>query len=189
MRLQLKRILDSYVKASQELFECHPIAETMRDAKQALAALIPDAERYVITFSRGNGRFAEIPWLGIRRPEMAKTFQSGVYAIYLFHRDMERVYLALALGVSQFRHGEVIEDEVERLRARLDIPSAFNSRSVDLNARNKLGQSYERACICARRYDAKDIPEDEELRSDLLQILKVYDGLKPSDVFRSLAPL
>ena len=187
MQVELRRILESYVAASKQPFAGHPIADTMREAQRAVASAIPDANRYVITFSRGQGQFAEIPWIGIRRPDIASGFQKGAYVIYLFHRNMERLYLALALGIEHAQSGDTVEQRVERLRSKLDIPPEFLKEPVDLGARMKLGKTYEKACVCAKRYDAAHLPAENALASDLATMLKIYDQLKPFDFTPTLA--
>ena len=116
------------------------------------------------------------------------TAQRGYYVAYLFSIDLERVYACLALGVTAFEESfgknkmmlGKLDSETLRLASRLRLGSRFASGSIDLGADRptQLHGLYEHSSIASVRYDLTDLPNNEVLQRDLLQLLDWYDQLR-----------
>ncbi len=72
----------------------------------------------------GVGRWAEVPWIGIRHPEAAKNYDEGVFVVYFFAPDFDRLYLALIQGVTKASSFELVES-TRRLRREIEKPEGF----------------------------------------------------------------
>ena len=53
--------------------------------------------------SCGAGRWTNYPWIAIYNDEITTTIQRGVYVVYLFSQDMNRVYLTLNQGCTNLK--------------------------------------------------------------------------------------
>ena len=61
-----------------------------------------DKNRYKVQWSVGEGRLNQSPWVAIMDKKITTTPRSGYYVAYLFTTDLKKLYLCIALGVTQF---------------------------------------------------------------------------------------
>src|SRR5690606_13649385 len=100
------------------------------------------------------------PWIAIYDKRITTTAQEGVYIVYLFSADMERVYLTLNQGctrlISTIGRREAIktmEEISNKVRERLD------SREFYANNNLKVGHEfYEKGTIFYKVYERDSIP-------------------------------
>lgn len=57
---------------------------------------------YYIKGSIGNGQFASVPWIAIMNKKITKSTTKGIYIVFLFSEDGEKIYLTLNQGVTYF---------------------------------------------------------------------------------------
>lgn len=188
LRDTLKRILTGWPNAIKEPFTNHPLAHTVRqELRDEISAVISEKyPDYLISSSAGAGNWANIPWLSILNPNITKTTQDGIYPVYLFRADGSGVYLSINQGTTtpQKIHGKHKADSqansfVTSVRNELPIIAKWGSQQVELAANTALGKSYEKPNIAARFYPTNALPSEEELRSDLLTAMKLYEDLEP----------
>jgi hypothetical protein len=108
--------------------------------------------------------------------------------VYLFSIDLERVYACLAFGVTAFEESfgknrimlGRLDSKALCLASRLRLGSRFSSGSIDLGTDRptQLHGLYEHSSIASVRYDLTDLPNNEVLQRDLLQLLDWYDQLR-----------
>jgi hypothetical protein len=177
MRSAILSILSGYLPCKARPFIDNPIADRFYDLAQAIR-VVTQNRGYVVAASRGQGRFAEIPWAGVRRTGVAPTFQEGIYLIYLFRGDMSGLYLAIALGVSKLAGAlpkdTTVKAVIRSIRDRLPSPPNFTDEAIDLRGKLKLAEMYERAVVWSRFYDARTLPEETILIGDLQNALACY---------------
>src|SRR5215469_12352784 len=63
--------------------------------------LIP-SPRYTVEGSTGRGNITAAPWVATYDLRITHSATEGFYLVYLFSVDMNRLYLSLAFGTTQF---------------------------------------------------------------------------------------
>jgi hypothetical protein len=125
----------------------------------------------------GAGRKSHVPWVRIASKMRSPSPTHGWYVVYLWRRDGSGVYLALAHGSTEYRDGSFVPRPSAELQAHVSWAKEILSQSdghhptssiaVDLRSHAPLARAYERSCPAARFYLATHIPPDDELLTDL----------------------
>lgn len=181
LRQLLTEIASGWVQAKNENFTGHPIANLLRrDLIQAIETTLPSPTDYLLKASAGAGNWADVPWLSILNPAITESTQSGIYPVYLFRSDGSGVYLSLGFGTTELKrqYGTTLaKQKAEELRTTirgLDNRLDDWDQKVDLRSNTTLGQSYEWASAGAKFYPLDNMPDDDTLRSDLIELLEIY---------------
>lgn len=181
LRQLLTEIASGWVQAKNENFTGHPIANLLRrDLIQAIETTLPSPTDYLLKASAGAGNWADVPWLSILNPAITESTQSGIYPVYLFRSDGSGVYLSLGFGTTELKrqYGTTLaKQKAEELRTTirgLDNRLDDWDQKVDLRSNTTLGQSYEWASAGAKFYPLDNMPDDNTLRSDLIELLEIY---------------
>ncbi|HGS4482889.1 TPA: DUF3578 domain-containing protein [Vibrio cholerae] len=181
LRQLLTEIAGGWVQAKNENFTGHPIANLLRrDLIQAIETTLPSPTDYLLKASAGAGNWADVPWLSILNPAITESTQSGIYPVYLFRSDGSGVYLSLGFGTTELKRqygttlakqkAEELRNTIRGLDNRLDDWD----QKVDLRSNTTLGQSYEWASAGAKFYPLDNMPDDNTLASDLIELLEIY---------------
>jgi 5-methylcytosine-specific restriction protein A len=141
--------------------------------------------KYKIQGSIGQGNPAEIPWICVFDLDITRSAQEGFYIVYLFNSDMSGVYLSLNQGWTQYereygtKEGRIeIKKNANYSKTLLKSDQGFSYTPIDIKATKSLGKGYELGNICSAYYDAKKIPQEEDLINDLRNLIGVYRELK-----------
>lgn len=130
---------------------------------------------FSVKASVGIGTWATIPWIGIKHDEAAKSFEQGVYVVYLFSPDFSRLYLSIIQGASKFGSSE-IERRATLLRRQINRPETFGDNIEYPLAKDQRPNSnpdkYRKGSIYTKTYET--IPNDELLKKDLHTALEAY---------------
>lgn len=181
LRQLLTEIASGWVQAKNENFTGHPIANLLRrDLIQAIETTLPSPTDYLLKASAGAGNWADVPWLSILNPAITESTQSGIYPVYLFRSDGSGVYLSLGFGTTELKrqYGTTLaKQKAEELRTTIrGVDNRLDDwdQKVDLRSNTTLGQSYEWASAGAKFYPLDNMPDDDTLRSDLIELLEIY---------------
>lgn len=190
LRNCLERVTTDWTRVRGEAFAGHEFGSFFRnDFKrevESIASSIDDD--YRVKASVGAGNWASVPWVSILDPEITTTTQEGVYPVYLFREDGTGFYLSLGFGTTNLNaeygaQGAV--DAAHQLRGllRANIPELLNwSDDIDLRSNTILGASYQWASAGAKFYKSEDIPPNDTLKQDLLDLLTIYEKCKTVDL-------
>ncbi len=189
MRDQFQNILSDYPEAYGKEFANNPLAKLIRETlPEAIRKVIPENDRYIIKGSAGAGNWTATPWVAIFDILVTDTAQSGYYPVYLFRDDMSGFYLSLNQGVTEIEKKykrdaiQVLKLTAEDYRAQLGvIPQNFGNFKIELKklrtTNSKFPKLYEAGNILAKYYSSFRIPSEEELHTDLFEILNLYEIL------------
>lgn len=180
-------VMNKYVQAKKETFSGHPIGEILRSSiPTKLYSTI--GNDFLIRGSSGQGVWANVPWIAIMDRNETTTTTKGVYVVYLFSEDMKRIYLTLNQGVTQLikDHGttkaeEIFNNNIKEIRNKYPAPNFVADNNIKL-ASSGLGSSYEKSTIYYKEYNIHNMPSEEELFSDLKEILEVYKNYLGQEV-------
>lgn len=141
-------------------------------------------DKFLVVGSIGKGQFAEVPWISIFNKKITKSATKGIYVVYLYTADMKGVYLSLNQGYTYFKEkfvGKKSKDEIEKMsetiRNLIFIPENMKTYDIDLRATKALGKGYMAGHIAGKYYDLKNMPDENTLVLDLLELLEVYDEI------------
>jgi len=192
MKDLFQNVLTNYRDAyTQHQFGGHPLAGLIRTVlPDAIYDVIPGKERYKIEGSSGAGRWAALPWIAIFDILITTSAQSGYYPVFLFKDDMSGFYLSLNQGVTQveIEHKykktvkQVLELRAQDYKAQIGkLSNGFNFEKINLkelrSTNSKYPSLYASGNIFSKYYPLNNIPEDEELISDINEILKIYEAI------------
>lgn len=127
-----------------------------------------------VKISVGKGRFAQVPWVGMRSDEITDNFEEGVFVVYVFAPNFGNVHLTIIQGVSTLTPKE-LEENALRLRKQIQMPRGFrNGAEGDLakNAPfNSLPDKYKRGMLLSNfRFTPKSIPNSSKTTCNLRDV-------------------
>lgn len=130
--------------------------------------------------SIGNGQFASVPWIAIMDKRITKSTTKGIYIVFLFSEDGEKVYLTLNQGVTYFDEKKynrsLVKEASKKIYEALQNPKS-QPVMIELNSSTKLGQGYEKTTISGYEYSVNNIPSESRIVSDLGNLIKDYRQL------------
>lgn len=183
----LSKVMNNYLEAKKEEYAGHSLADYIRNKIPVrLRKIVNDFDRAeeskIVKGSCGIGTWASIPWLSIMDDRETETVQKGVYIVYLFSEDMQRVYLTFMNGVSEYTDKYTtsearnrLKEKADRISSMIDFPDEFNTdKNIDL-ASSGLGKDYEFGTIAYKEYNKENLPSNEKLAKDLVKILDSYN--------------
>lgn len=199
MREVLERILNQYLNEKKKEVkdsELWDFIAKQRCIKNFYGTGIIDKSVYFVKSSAGQGRWGNVPWIGIFDKEIGITAKKGYYIVYLFSADMKKVYLSLNQGWSYFRDtcGGVKKGR-EKIKKVTAIwkhtlctggeAFSFDDIKLEYQGVSDLPEGYELGHICGKCYYADDLPDEEILVRDLQNLLTVFRELKGNMIDKS----
>ena len=140
-----------------------------------------------VNFSEGSdgvGRKSRIPWFRVFHQDYSPSATMGWYLVYLFALDGSAVYLSLNQGTTFSTGNDFVTRDVKETQDRVDRARAETVSildegdkptnllwDIDLRDDKRLAKGYENGNIWAISYKEGLIPDDQELRKDLLKML------------------
>ncbi|MFC6860382.1 MrcB family domain-containing protein [Zunongwangia atlantica] len=191
----LQEPIEDYLNEKSNNFGGNSLADKFRNQfPQQIEKIIIDKIRFKVIGSPGKGNWTECPWIAILDTLITETPQKGYYPVLLFRSDMTGVYLSLNQGVTDVIENykreakSVLKLRAEDFRAKLDIGKTNLVEKIQLHSSTKNAKHYEAGNIIAKFYSSDNLPNNEELRSDILKFLNYYENLTYSDTSFSEEP-
>ena len=178
----LHSVMSSYLDAKKESFGGHSLGNLLRQAiPNGLKELSFIGDNLKVQGSVGQGNWANIPWIAIMDKRITETTQQGEYIVYQFAEDMSSVYLTLAQGVTvpKSEMGKVpayqyLRNKVIEIRKLISLDGMIQDDQNYLTS-GGLGQDYQVSTVAYYRYDADQLPDDEQLVADLNNVVDYYN--------------
>lgn len=177
----LQRVLVEYpVEQVGEGISSHP---TQTDIEQRLPKRIRetiDIETLQVKGSVGAGVWTAIPWVAAMDGRETDNIQEGIYVVYLFEPQENRVALTLNQGVTLLKNERGTAAARQRLRkVAKDVESAidpegFSSGPLDFPHASNRNELYGPGTIFYKYYTLGSIPDDDELEADLQTLIDSY---------------
>lgn len=163
----------------------------LSDVRRRLPTLVPPGMRVLVS---GSGQsLPVVPWIAVVNRDVTTTAQEGLYVVYLYRRDLSRIFLSMNQGATQHQRNAVAEGlrgtaaekaalaelarESSLLRERLTTEALTGlATKIELAAPSKyfLPRGYEEGNIAAIEYIAEHLPDEDALRGDLDRMLALY---------------
>lgn len=186
----LQLICDQYLTEKKKPFGNNSLAQSIRKAAPQIISYSVDLDsnKYLVHGSAGQGHWALIPWIAVFDSEITLSATHGYYIVYLFSSDMQNIYLSLNQGWTFYKNKyglqkglKEVQLESKVLRNNLNLSKSKLKQSVislAISQTNSLAMGYEAAHITGTCYKKGKIPNNEKLRSDLLEMIGLYKLLK-----------
>ncbi|MCT4617870.1 MAG: DUF3578 domain-containing protein [Marinisporobacter sp.] len=184
LKTYFEKIMNGYLNARQyESFGRHELGELFR---KIIPEYLKDLsfiqkDQYQITGSIGQGNWAKVPWLALMNKKSTTSTQRGIYIVYLFSEEMNKLYLTLMQGVTDIKneHGKVkakklLIENAQSIRKEVDIQETEIINDIYVSNGN-LGEMYQAGTIAAIEYDKGNIPDDTILIKDLEKMILYYE--------------
>ena len=175
------RIMNNYLTAKTEPFASHQLGSFVRQTVPSEIRKLPFIhENFRVQGSVGQGNWAKVPWIAILDKRITHTTQQGEYIVYLFSEDMNSVYLTLAQGVTEpLKEGKIkgyryLRNKVSEIRGMIPLQGMSKDENIYLTD-GGLGQDYQVSTVAYYRYDKDNMPSDEQLISDLQNVVENYN--------------
>jgi 5-methylcytosine-specific restriction protein B len=131
------------------------------------------------------GNWAYIPWCAIIDDRLSTGTQDGIYVVYIFSEDMVDCYLTISIGVT--RTGESQRASImSAIQAEFSAPPGFSSGPLSQGALGKSGlaRAYESAEIYYKKYVVKDLPPEDVLVPDLVNVVGLLNSIAETGRFQ-----
>lgn len=127
--------------------------------------------------SCGAGRWTNYPWIAIYNDEITTTIQRGVYVVYLFSQDMNRVYLTLNQGCTNLKKELGTKAARESMiETREYIRTVIGNKRFNTDNDLMIGNiDYEIGAIFYRKYQKDNLPREKEFLDDLHDMIRIYN--------------
>lgn len=179
----LRSILEQYpVEMIGEGLSEHPVRELLSSTlPDRIHEALPNSEQFDIHGSAGRGRWTSIPWVAVRDPRASESIQQGIYVVYLFEPQTDRVLLTLNQGVKQIKDERGMADAREELRRRAQSirpefdPEGFTADELEFEYASARNQLYGPGTIFYREYAFGDLEDETGLKDDVRSIVETYE--------------
>lgn len=138
------------------------------DIPRLLEELFPK-ELYKIKSSIGQGRVTQCPWIAIMNINETSSTQKGVYIVFLFSKDLKKIYLTLAQGVTKSTQDEIIAKR-DQIRSTLKFDEELLKEYNELKISNK---EYNNSAIYSNIWPIED---NEKGISMLVKFKEAYEA-------------
>ncbi len=175
------QIRDHFAQAITEQFSGHPIAQSIRTDSREIISNIIQISDLTVKGSAGMGNWTSTPWIAIFNKNETDGAQEGIYVVYLFSEDLQRVYLTLNQGVTKPIETHGRKAAFQKMKAKaIDIRTnyelqGFNSDDNIHVADLGLGSDYEKVTIYYKEYSLSNLPSEDILISDLKKMISFYN--------------
>lgn len=147
--------------------------------------------------------FTDFPWIAITDSSRFDSNKRGYYVAYLFDKHFSSINLCLCFGMGEFTNENAKYIPKNKLDFVIQFKNKFKGRvdelynpnnedfnlnnfrdNINLNAEgNNKAISYEYCTIYNKYYDADNLPSEEVLKRDLIEIMKLYEFTKKKEIF------
>ena len=193
LKTALGRFMNEYDIESKKPLTGNALAQFIRRElpKEFFKTGLVNKEEHLVVGSAGQGAWAMVPWLCIFDKSITTSAQEGVYIVYLLSKDTKRLYLTFNQGCTNLRktHSKretirLMRQEAERIIKKIDSRGFRTDENINLGEKlTELGELYQKGIIFYKVYEKANLPNEDELRSDLKKMLEIYsDYSHPSEV-------
>ncbi|WP_445194354.1 MrcB family domain-containing protein [Staphylococcus xylosus] len=177
----IKKIGNTYLKEKESgEFTGAPVGKLVKNQMVDELKNIEQLKGFKLKGSIGNGNFAEVPWVAIMDENITNSTTEGIYIVFLFSGDGEKVFLTLNQGVTYFKNKKLKKHDIVKasntIYEILDSPESAPI-DIDLKAKTSLGKGYEKTTISGFEYYINDLPDSSIIESDINKLLNDYEQL------------
>lgn len=183
----LKTIFSNgYKKFNNKPVSDSGVIELKKKIKECALKFLKGLERFGVLEdeSVGRGTFANVPWIRFYYDDCAPSPKKGVYVVYLFAKDEEKLYLTLNQGVES---SSIEQQKTVKENIWANISQSFFEKNTDkINSGN---DGYDKSAIFYKKYEKDRLPSESEMKKDLEHMLEIYQKCKEKGILSSSTSL
>ena len=126
-------------------------------------------DAYKIKSSIGQGRITQCPWIAIMNINETTSTQEGVYIVFLFSKDLRKIYLTLAQGVTKSTQDAIVAKR-NQIRRTLKFDEELLREYNELKISNK---DYNNSAIYSNIWPIED---SEKGMSMIIKFKEAYEA-------------
>ncbi|MFC4986831.1 MrcB family domain-containing protein [Saliphagus infecundisoli] len=167
-------------------------------SEEAVSSVLESTEQeYNVSSSLGQGSMSDIPYIPVERPDETTTTQKGIYIVYLFDTDADRLYLTLNQGATEAQRCSsrisgkpyshtILERHAAQYRDYIRPPNGFHPEAARITStvthegseeNVQRSDMYNSGAILTKEYSLDDLQNEDQIRADLLALVDVYEEL------------
>jgi len=185
LRESIDYLFSNYENATKEPFANNVTGDYIRNSipQKFYETELIDQNKYDIKASVGQGKWAQVPWIGIFRRTITTSAMAGVYIVYLLSSNANSLYLTFNQGFTEIASNVPKSETIKRMRAiasnlinKLDKHGFNSDENINLgsNLTNR-AEMYQLGTIFYKQYTKQNLPSEEQLRMDLKEMLEIYE--------------
>ncbi|WP_273946893.1 MrcB family domain-containing protein [Leuconostoc mesenteroides] len=185
----LEKILNNYLQEKDKSFKNNEFARLLRSGLKEAVSDDFLAGNIRTKGSAGQGNWATVPWIGLFDAAISTSATKGFDIVYLFSPDMNSVYLSLNQGWTFFNdtYGRNAKNNISKVSRYWQSTLAnrtdrMTTEPIDLTSslqnKNTLVLGYELGNIFSIKYDSDNLPDNDQLLTDLKDMLFCLNEIK-----------
>lgn len=185
----LEKILNNYLQEKDKSFKNNEFARLLRSGLKEAVSDDFLAGNIRTKGSAGQGNWATVPWIGLFDADISTSATKGFDIVYLFSPDMNSVYLSLNQGWTFFNdtYGRNAKNNISKVSRYWQSTLAnrtdrMTTEPIDLTSslqnKNTLVSGYELGNIFSIKYDSDNLPDNDQLLTDLKDMLFCLNEIK-----------
>lgn len=157
-----------------------------KEIVQTISELLDAPDHITIKGRTGQGRVADVPWVGIHDQRIDSAARTGLYVATLFSVEGDGFAFSIQLGTDRFTLPQI---EMRVANARRQFPATanyiFTNNNLSLRPKksgSSFGRSsrpgrYETANVLGKQYSLDTLMDATiDLSADLLALVRIYEG-------------
>lgn len=160
-----------------------------QDAENAIKEVLGGRnDEYNIKGQMGQGSAAEIPYIAVLENTETNTTRMGIYVVYLFDPIEKTLYLTLNQGATEAqrcssRDGvqptavDILQNHAAMYREIVSPSPTFKPAKTKLTEDLRRAKEYNAGSICFAEYSLSELQNENQVASDLKDIVDLYDDL------------
>lgn len=185
----LEKILNNYLQEKDKSFKNNEFARLLRSGLKEAVSDDFLAGNIRTKGSAGQGNWDTVPWIGLFDAAISTSATKGFDIVYLFSPDMNSVYLSLNQGWTFFNdtYGRNAKNNISKVSRYWQSTLAnrtdrMTTEPIDLTSslqnKNTLVSGYELGNIFSIKYDSDNLPDNDQLLTDLKDMLFCLNEIK-----------
>lgn len=177
----IRRILTDYpVDQIGAGISSHTVREDIERRLPEMIRGVMESDELVIKSSAGKGRWTAIPWVAVMDSRETDRIQEGIYVVYLFEPQENRVSLTLNQGVTALKNAQGtttarqrLQDTAAEVRSEIDL-EGFSPGPLEFPHASSRNELYGPGTILYKHYSIDAIPDEAEAKQDLETLVAAY---------------
>ena len=164
-----------------ENFKGHPIKSIIiNDLPKTIENILyyKLGEKVEFSGSTGIGKWATVPWTGYRSKD-----DTGMG--YLYSHEKDEIYLNTCFIINKFKNSDELNKRKEYIYRKIKNENLL--KNIEKLSNVGIGSQYHNAIIYAKKYKNENLPSEEVIESDLMEMLKMYRKITKIDQINKIA--
>ena len=189
IRSVFEKIAKEYPEAKKQTLKDHPLAKFIRTEvpKSFKEGLGQTISKYKVLVAKHAGNWSRVAWIVLLDTRVSETATRGYYPVYSFFENGKKIMLSLGQGYKDIRSkykkeaDDILISRGIILKNKAGDFKKFGFKNVHGTKitikTDKEREVWVKSCAFGKIYDVKNFPSNNELVSDVKNILNIYENI------------